>query len=208
MANEFKGTHRIIFTDARGRRRQTTVMLVDGAAYDRSEWRNETNADWERADDGHWYFQGQATPGGANGTVRVVSLRKRVTRKRTVKRNGQRGLPIAMGDRVRIVGGAGAHVYTGPEGTHRFDPTTMVRHHHAATAGRKVFSGTVITAKDYGDGLRVDMETGEAAPDPWAGKHGAPARAFWIEAQDGGRIEKVRSTKGNRSRRARKRARR
>lgn len=85
----FKATHRITFTDARGRRRQTTVMLVDGVGYTRGEYDSGSPADWERHDNGRWYFQGQATPGGANGTVRVVALPKRSSRRPVSDRGGR-----------------------------------------------------------------------------------------------------------------------
>lgn len=38
------------------------VQLVDGAAYTAAEWRADARADWTRADDGGWHFQGRGCP--------------------------------------------------------------------------------------------------------------------------------------------------
>lgn len=73
-SNAFCATHEITFTPANGTPRATLVALIDGAAYTREEWGSESAADWVRTDDGRWLFQGQATPGGANGDVSVRVL--------------------------------------------------------------------------------------------------------------------------------------
>lgn len=71
MSTAFSPTHEIIFTPDAGAPRTILVALTDeGAAYTREEWESETAADWE-CRDGEWFCQGQATPGGANGTVEV-----------------------------------------------------------------------------------------------------------------------------------------
>jgi hypothetical protein len=67
-------THEVKWTPAAGRAQTWKVMLVDGVAYTREEWDGADNADLELTDEGEWRFQGQATPGGANGTVQVVHL--------------------------------------------------------------------------------------------------------------------------------------
>lgn len=68
-------THEIVFTDARGEVTTTRVHLLDGVAYTRQEIEMMDSADWEVNDDGQWLCQGQATPGGANGTVEIRTLR-------------------------------------------------------------------------------------------------------------------------------------
>lgn len=73
MANEFRPTHEIVFTPARGVPTTYLVHLSDGSAYTRAEWESETAAAWE-VRDGVWLHQGNATPGGANGTVSVHRL--------------------------------------------------------------------------------------------------------------------------------------
>lgn len=65
-------THEITVTDCTGRRLRTRVMLLDGAAYTREEWRTETSADWEVSDDGAWKFRGRCHPSA--GSVRVRML--------------------------------------------------------------------------------------------------------------------------------------
>ena len=75
MTNPFIATHEITFTPANGAARTFAVALVDGAAYTREEWENETSADWECTDDGEWLCQGQVTPGGAVGEVSVRSAK-------------------------------------------------------------------------------------------------------------------------------------
>lgn len=75
----FTPTHRITFTPVSGEPEVFDVWLEpeefegDGPAYTREEWESSTRADWER-NDGVWTFQGQATPGGASGRVRVCRL--------------------------------------------------------------------------------------------------------------------------------------
>lgn len=64
-------THRIVWRPQGGAERVTVVRLVEGVAYTHAEWESETAADWERTDAGEWCFQGQATPGGANGEVTI-----------------------------------------------------------------------------------------------------------------------------------------
>jgi len=49
------------------------VMLDDGVAYTRAEWRAYASAYWELVD-GRWTAGGQATPGGAPGTVEIVAV--------------------------------------------------------------------------------------------------------------------------------------
>lgn len=60
---KFKATHIINDNDE-----FIEVMLIDGAAYTRSEFEAESRADYERQEDGSWTFQGQAFA----GSVRVV----------------------------------------------------------------------------------------------------------------------------------------
>ena len=47
------------------------VMLVDGVAYQRGEWDDTTDADYERTDDGRWLFQGETF----NGSVESIADR-------------------------------------------------------------------------------------------------------------------------------------
>jgi len=73
--NAWKATHQITFVTASGTAStRSTVMLLDGAGYTRSEWDAGARADWERDADGRWLFHGQATPGGCPGTVTVRTL--------------------------------------------------------------------------------------------------------------------------------------
>ena len=65
-------THKITFRPVQGDPEETIVALVEGVAYTIEEWEAESSADWERAEDGSWLFQGQAAPG--NGTVEVEPL--------------------------------------------------------------------------------------------------------------------------------------
>lgn len=87
-ATTFKPTHLIRWTPKGGETATIPVALVEGGfdlgvldassggpAYTREEWDSESPADWERQDDGSWTCLGQATPGGANGTVEVKKLR-------------------------------------------------------------------------------------------------------------------------------------
>jgi hypothetical protein len=67
-------THEIRFTDARGEVRVIRVHLCDGVAYTATELRAESSADWEVTDDGKWLCNGEVTPGGASGTVEIVTL--------------------------------------------------------------------------------------------------------------------------------------
>ena len=67
-------THEIVFTSARGEVTTTRVHLLDGVAYTRQELEAQESADWEVSDEGEWLCQGQATPGGANGTVEIRTL--------------------------------------------------------------------------------------------------------------------------------------
>ncbi len=74
-------THRITFTPQGGEPEITFVMLTDGAAYDRDEWRAEVGAAWGVGfiEDGgpngsEWRCEGQVTPGGQNGEVEIETL--------------------------------------------------------------------------------------------------------------------------------------
>ena len=58
MTTTFRPTHRIT-TD----RETVDVMLIEGAAYQQCEWDAVDAADYERADDGRWLFQGQPFAG-------------------------------------------------------------------------------------------------------------------------------------------------
>jgi len=77
----WKATHRIAFTDATGSVTVDRVMLDtsddlegrDGPAYTAAEWDAAEGAAW-CVDGGVWLHQGQATPGGTNGTVEVETL--------------------------------------------------------------------------------------------------------------------------------------
>jgi hypothetical protein len=85
MANDdFKPTHRIVFTPTNGPNGPPLepvtweVMFSDegdgeGVAYTREEWDDAASASWY-VDKGHWYCEGQPTPGGANGFVEVERL--------------------------------------------------------------------------------------------------------------------------------------
>jgi len=74
-------THRIEFRCGLGAAQiaaaRPHVFLVqldsDGPAYERCDIEDCSNASWA-VDDGHWYCEGQATPGGANGEVAVEAL--------------------------------------------------------------------------------------------------------------------------------------
>ena len=80
--NDFDPTHRITFTDARGAVTTWEVQLCDSEAPSREEWSSwsdgDCSASWglSRDDDGvsRWYCEGQASPGGACGTVEVERL--------------------------------------------------------------------------------------------------------------------------------------
>ena len=75
---EEQPTHRVTFTPARGEPSVALVYLpeAEGPAYDRREWRDAQNASWSVDEDGGWYCQGQATPGGESGEVEVVRLKR------------------------------------------------------------------------------------------------------------------------------------
>lgn len=75
---EEQPTHRVTFTPARGEPSVALVYLPEdsGPAYDRREWRDAQNASWSVDEDGGWYCQGQATPGGESGAVEVVRLKR------------------------------------------------------------------------------------------------------------------------------------
>lgn len=73
MNTEFRPTHEIVFTPARGTPTTYLVHLDDGSAYTRAEWESETAAAWE-CREGEWLHQGNATPGSASGEVRVYPL--------------------------------------------------------------------------------------------------------------------------------------
>ena len=48
------------------------VQLVDGAAYTLEEWGSSAPADWERSEDGRWYFQGRAAPYNCSVSVHKI----------------------------------------------------------------------------------------------------------------------------------------
>lgn len=73
---KFRATHKITFTPVSGDVQVFDVQLEadeagDGPAYTQEEWDSSSKADWERVD-GSWFFQGQTTPGGQPGYVRVA----------------------------------------------------------------------------------------------------------------------------------------
>ena len=81
---EEQPTHRVTFTPIplggpAGKPKVDLVMLCSdgddgtGPAYTHDEWDAEGAAAWECREDG-WHFQGQTTPGGANGEVEIVAL--------------------------------------------------------------------------------------------------------------------------------------
>lgn len=79
----FQPTHEIVFTpnfgpvgaDNRFLPRVTRVCLFDEeCAYTRDELEADDSADWEVDDDGQWLCQGQATPGGASGAVKIRKI--------------------------------------------------------------------------------------------------------------------------------------
>lgn len=72
----FKPTHEITVTCGTDTTK-TLVRLEDGVAYTREEWDQSANADWTVNDAGEWLCNGQATPGGAAGTVEVRPLAAR-----------------------------------------------------------------------------------------------------------------------------------
>ena len=63
----FTPTHRIE-TD----RETVYVMLVDGSAYQQCEWDAVDAADYERADDGRWLFQGQPFAGSVERVYQIA----------------------------------------------------------------------------------------------------------------------------------------
>lgn len=73
----FIPTHTITITTLDGARAIDVMLHAEddgyGPAYTREEYESETSADWELTEDG-WLCQGQATPGGANGTVQVARV--------------------------------------------------------------------------------------------------------------------------------------
>lgn len=60
----FRPTHRLTLP----KRGSLLVMLVDGVAYTRQEWKTATSADYECVD-GQWLFQGQPFA----GTIRCLA---------------------------------------------------------------------------------------------------------------------------------------
>lgn len=85
--NTFIPTHLIRWTPRGGAMQLIPVALIEGGsdlgmadhlpsgpAYTREEWLTESVADWERQADGSWTCLGQATPGGAIGTVEVLPV--------------------------------------------------------------------------------------------------------------------------------------
>lgn len=77
MSTTFKPTHKITVTTASGSRTISVMLHAEGdgcgPAYTREEYASETSADWELTPRG-WLCQGQATPGGGNGSVRVAKV--------------------------------------------------------------------------------------------------------------------------------------
>ena len=71
----FSPTHRIVFTPVQGPVETYEVMVwPSGVAYTREEWDAAEAADWEVSEEGEWTCLGEATPGGANGIVKVLEL--------------------------------------------------------------------------------------------------------------------------------------
>ena len=73
MTTEFRPTHEIVFTPAKGTPVTYLVHLDDGSAYTRDEWESETAASWE-CREGVWLHQGHPSPGGAVGAVSIRAL--------------------------------------------------------------------------------------------------------------------------------------
>jgi hypothetical protein len=86
MANDFRPTHRITFTPTDGpsgpalEPKTWEVMLWeddneagDGSAYTQEEWDETAMPAWY-VTRGRWYCEGEATPGGRNGLVKVELL--------------------------------------------------------------------------------------------------------------------------------------
>lgn len=65
----FTPTHRIE-TD----RETVEVMLVDGIAYQKTEWDSLDTAEYERADDGRWLFQGQPFAGSVERVYQIAFM--------------------------------------------------------------------------------------------------------------------------------------
>ena len=69
MNTAFSQTHRIT-TD----RETVDVMLVDGVAYQQSEWDALDSADYERDESGRWLFQGQPFAGTVERIYRIAFM--------------------------------------------------------------------------------------------------------------------------------------
>jgi len=69
MNNKWSATHRIWKDGC-----VYHVMLDDGPAYTEDEWNTDSQADFERTEDGSWLFQGQSFRG------KVTSLKEEWTR--------------------------------------------------------------------------------------------------------------------------------
>lgn len=72
--SDVQPTHRIVWRPQGGAEHITVVRLVDGSAYTHGEWEAESASDWTVNARGEWLFQGQATPGGAVGEVRIERI--------------------------------------------------------------------------------------------------------------------------------------
>lgn len=72
--SDVQPTHCIVWRPQGGAEHITTVRLVDGSAYTHAEWETESASDWTVNERGEWLFQGQATPGGAVGEVRIERI--------------------------------------------------------------------------------------------------------------------------------------
>lgn len=76
--NNFKQTHKIVFTKTNGKKETWEVMLCEnesgsGPAFTKAEWELGLNPDWELTDS-RWLFLGYATPGCVNGTVTIERI--------------------------------------------------------------------------------------------------------------------------------------
>jgi hypothetical protein len=74
-SDKWKATHKIIFTPKDNQKKQVTlVMLYDGVAYTKDEFDTGSQADWSYSKEDGWRWQGQSTPGGENGSVKIEKI--------------------------------------------------------------------------------------------------------------------------------------